>query len=106
MGSRHRRRLGLRMGFVGPLASRARAEVDPKEDGSDDQTDSVDGHCGPATACGTRPADAGTRYRGSLPDRVEEPAGQTHGPEPDERQRPRWLGEQALRRLLVRALAG
>ncbi|TMA00774.1 MAG: 7-cyano-7-deazaguanine synthase [Methanobacteriota archaeon] len=103
MGSRHRRRLGLRMGFVGPLASRARAEVDPKEDGSDDQTDSVDGHCGPATACGTRPADAGTRYRGSLPDRVEQPAGQTHVPEPDERQRSRCRWEHDLRNLLVRA---
>src|SRR3989454_710438 len=103
MGSRHRRRLGFGMGFGGPLASGARAEVDPKEDGSDDKTDSADAHCGPATACGTRPADAGTRYRGSLPDRVEQPAGQTHVPEPDERQRSRCRWEHDLRNLLVRA---
>src|SRR5881397_1284463 len=41
MGSPHRRRPGLRMGVVGPLAPRAGAEVGSKEDGSDDQTAST-----------------------------------------------------------------
>src|SRR2546427_10833326 len=60
MGPGHRRRLGLRMGVVGPLASRARAEVGSQENGSDDQTDSYDDHGSPASAGGARPIDAGT----------------------------------------------
>src|SRR2546423_560945 len=60
MGPGHRRRLGLRMGVVGPLASRARAEVGSQENGSDDQTDSNDDHGSPASAGGARPIDAGT----------------------------------------------
>src|SRR3989449_605390 len=93
----------LAAGLAGPRASGAGGEVAPKEDGGDDKADPAAGHCGPATACGTRPADAGTRYRGSLPDRVEQPAGQTHVPEPDERQRSRCRWEHDLRNLLVRA---
>src|SRR5256885_380100 len=103
MGSRHRRRLGLRMGFVGPVSSRAGAEVAPKEVGGENKRLPAAAHGAPATACETRPGDAGTRYRGSLPDRVEQPAGQTHVPEPDERQRSRCRWEHDLRNLLVRA---
>src|SRR2546427_3225484 len=103
MGSGHGRRFGLGMGIVGPLASRARAEVGSKEVGSDDQTDPVDGHRGPATACGAHPCDAGTRYRGSLRDQLEQPADQAHVAQPDERQRSRCGREHDLRNLVVRA---
>src|SRR2546428_410678 len=60
MGPGHRRRLGFRMGVVGPLASRAGAEVGSQENGSDDQTDSNDDHGSPASAGGARPLVAGT----------------------------------------------
>src|SRR5438093_75829 len=83
--------------IIGPLAHRFVEEAVPEKDGGDDQAYPVGDE--PATASRARPIGPGAGDRRSLRHRVEQPAGQAHVAQPDERQRSRCGRQHDLRDL-------